>query len=1397
MNRYRWLLLLLAPCLCCAARAEEVYQVGFGKVDITPRTALRLSGYGERTKPSTGVDEKIFVRAMAMHGSDAKLHLLVSVDTIGFPGSLTKSIAERIAKTHDVTRSRFVLCSSHSHTTPHLEGGLTNLLAVPLTKEEAEQTTQYTKHVADQVLQAVRLAIMDQQPARISIAEGEVGFARNRRIIVDGRHSEYGTHTHGARDLTLPVLKIADEGGKLRGVVYNYACHCTTLRGSDNRINGDWAGYASQEIEAQYPGATALCTIGCGADQDPQPDKSMSHAALAKAYGQQIASEVARLVAGDMREINAKVAASFGHAGLPFDLPPVEEFRQLTEHRRPQTRRHANNMLALRKRMGRLPETYPAPIHVWRFGDQLSMIFLGGEVVVDYALRLQREIDCQQVWVSAYCDDVFGYVASERIRREGGYEAVGSMVFYNQPGPWAEGTEDLLVRRIQELDKQGGSVGPLSAEASLEAFHLSPGFEIELLAAEPLIRDPVNFEVGADGRLWVVEMGDYPHGESEHRGRVKVLQDTNKDSKYDSAAVFLDALPFPNGVFPWRDGVLISCGEKILFARDSDGDQRADTTETLYSGFAKANPQHRAAGFSYGLDNWLYLSGGTKNGEVISHRTGEAVDLMGQDFRIEPNSGRIELVGGQTQFGRNRDDWGNWYGGDNSRPIYHYLIADRYLRRNPFVSASKTVVTVVKPEFAPPVFPVSNTADRFNDLQAANRFTSACSPSSVRDSRLGQGSDRWILVCEPVHNLVHRAVLVDEGTSFRAERHPDEQSSEFVASKDQWFRPTVAKTGPDGALWIADMYRHVIEHPEWIPEAWQTQLDLRAGDQKGRMYRVFPTNKPPDPIPDLNSLASEALVGELAHPNGWRRDTAQRLLVQRADRSVVGELAAMLQTSNALAKVHALGTLDGLGELTSAHLLAALNDTDCRVQCLAIELCESLLSQEPQLQDKLLELVSHSDQRVQLQLALSLGEWNDSRAADALVQLVVNGENDPIMQSAVLSSATQHCATILAGVVEQWDEKASFKNLVSSLIATAVGSGDREQIKRVIGVITPFDHEPASWQFEAIATLTQSLHRQNTEMSSLSSDDPAESSDYGKKIFAIVEAACRVATDSSAPIDHRLAAIPLLGRDSQGQELLGELLLAQEPLELQLAAVQGLALIDNARVPPLLLANCRSLSPQVQAAVLQALISRASWHEPLIKAMEAGEIRPVDIDAVIRSRLIDSDDSALGKRAAKVFADKQPAPTVDIGVLSSLIDGLAGDALRGSKLFTDKCATCHRHNEIGKDFGPKLAALSDKSTGKLLEAILDPNRAIESKYKSYTCLTADGRALQGMISAETSNSITLVQPNGAEQTLLRIDIEELQSNDVSFMPTGLDKGLTPQAFADLFTFLRQDDVVTK
>lgn len=544
---------------------------------------------------------------------------------------------------------------------------------------------------------------------------------------------------------------------------------------------------------------------------------------------------------------------------------------------------------------------------------------------------------------------------------------------------------------------------PRSPQESLRAIQVSPGFEVELVAAEPLVQDPVYVDWDERGRMWVVEMSDYPfheHKGTSRGGRVKILESTRGDGVYDKATVFLDGLRYPTGLARWRNGVIVASVPEVFHAEDTDGDGRADRRTVLFDGFTQGNPQHLVNGFCWGLDGWYYGGNGDSGGKVRDVSTGRIHDLSGRDFRFNPRTGEFQLQAGRAQYGRWRDDFGNWFANTNNAIGWHYFLDDRYLARNP-----KLAVPTLRRNLNPsgtPIFPVSAPMRRLNQPGAVNVLTSACNPMPYRDDLFGPGFAGSLLICEPANNLVHREVLVPDDVTFSSRRSAGEPASEFLASADNWSRFTQARTGPDGCVYVVDMYRLIIEHPEWIPPQMLGSLDLFAGHDKGRIYRVRPKGTTPRAMPDLGRMTEAELGALLRSPNGWTRDTAQRLLVERGS----GWSTAGLDGSPA-AQVQQLCTMGTLGTLSDATLRSALRSPHAPVREHAVRLSEERLTQ-PDLLGEVLASAKDEDPRVRYQAALTLGATRDGRRDAALSELgKVAGGNAPML-IALLTSAPGH-----------------------------------------------------------------------------------------------------------------------------------------------------------------------------------------------------------------------------------------------------------------------------------------------------------------------------------------------------------------------------------------------------
>ena len=443
MSSWRFRLIFTGLVLIASAsRAEDLTSIGIAKVDITPEYPVRMTGFLARTKPSAGIDHPIFAKALAI-GTDAeKPAIIVTVDNLGVGEVIVEEVAGRLAKETGLERSRFAVASSHTHSAPALNGVAPNIFGKAIVVEEQQAIDRYTEELTDKLELVCIEALKNRAPGRLSWTQGTVGFAFNRRT------------KGGPVDHSLPMLRVTDPDGMIRAVLVNYACHCTTIDPGVNKIDGDWAGYAQDAIETDHPGCIAMTSIGCGADSNPIRAKEGS-VELAKSHGRAVADEFNRLLEGEWKSLSGAVGTSLKKLTLEFDTLPTKEALQELVKKGGAEGYSASLQLAKLERGEPLQTELNYSAQAFWFGNDLAMVFLPGEVVVDYVLRLKKEFDPSRLWVSAYSNDLPCYIPSERILKEGGYEGGGAMIYYARPTRLKTGVEQRIINAVHEVVPAG------------------------------------------------------------------------------------------------------------------------------------------------------------------------------------------------------------------------------------------------------------------------------------------------------------------------------------------------------------------------------------------------------------------------------------------------------------------------------------------------------------------------------------------------------------------------------------------------------------------------------------------------------------------------------------------------------------------------------------------------------------------------------------------------------------------------------------------------------------------------------------------------------------------------------------------------------------------------------
>ncbi len=931
---------------------------------------------------------------------------------------------------------------------------------------------------------------------------------------------------------------------------------------------------------------------------------------------------------------------------------------------------------------------------------------------------------------------------------------------------------------------------PLGPAAAMKTLRVPEGFTIDLVASEPQLLDPVAFDWDTRGRLWVVEMADYPLGLGEDGaagGRVRVLEDRDRDGSYEHSSLFADGLNFPNGIITWRDGVIVTAAPDVIFLRDTDGDGKADEREILLTGLSEGNQQLRANGLRWGLDNWVYVAAGGHHGKygvdtaIRSSRAGNEVKIGSRDFRFRPDTGEVQPQSGPTQFGRNRNDWGDWFGTQNSRPLWHYVLPDHYLNRNPHYAPPEGRV-LLPPMPSPLVYPAKPPQKRFHGFDQSGHFTSACSGMIYRDNQLFPGSSAndsgWstldAFTCEPFHNLVQHISVTRDGATFAGKRAGEEGKPDFLAGTDRWFRPVMARTGPDGGLWIADMYRYMIEHPHWLPEEGKAALlpHYREGDDRGRIYRVRRSEAAVEPVPDLEE---GDIVEFLSSPNGWQRDKAQQLILWRNDRSVIPRIKALANdATDPRSRVQALATLDGLGALTEAEILAGLSDKHPGVRSNALRLAET--QDSPAVEEAVLKLADDPDAAVRLQLAFTLGEMPASDAATSALAKDL-ASNDAFIVAAASSSILPH----FAGLVEACPDNAP-PSYRTKLAEMALSLDNRDAFRKLA--------LPLLSTVPETLRLIDLLKARDRSFTLLEEDSQLKES-FG----SILESARLALKDENATLPQSIDAAALLARHPADQEtginfLAARISPATEPGDFA-RIINALRSSGVGRVSSVLVDRWSGLSPASRDQVTELLLSRQDWTNHFLDAVEKADIRPAEISPSVKSRLAKHPNKTTRARAETVLAATSGKLRADVVAAYAPALKQKGDPARGLVVFQKACLACHKHGKTGvSDLGPDLATVTDHPGEKLLANILDPNLDIQPGYHAYNCQLKNGEQLFGLIAGETASGITLKQLDGKARNLLRTDIKSLVSANVSLMPEGLEAAITVDEMTDLIAFLK-------
>ncbi|MBT5122990.1 MAG: c-type cytochrome [Planctomycetaceae bacterium] len=964
---------------------------------------------------------------------------------------------------------------------------------------------------------------------------------------------------------------------------------------------------------------------------------------------------------------------------------------------------------------------------------------------------------------------------------------------------------------IDELASKLPRIPASTPEQSVDKMQIHPAFEVQIVATEPLIRDPAAIDIDENGRMYVCELPEYnayavadnPH----EKGTVKRLVDTNGDGRYDKATLFVKDIAYPTAIICWDDGVFIGSAPDLFYCKDTTGDGIADIHQKILTGFGSdlAGEAHLNS-FRWGVDNRIHISTNLSGGNVRLANATEstAVSTRGRGIILNPRDlSGFELTSGAGQHGMSMDNWGRKFVCSNSVPAQMLMLDDRYLARNPYLTAPNLAVDIAPDGKHTELFRIS-AAEPWRELRTMLRrtkqfrgsdeggkpfgfFTGATGITIYRGNAWPAEFHGNLIVGDVANNLIYRAILKPKGLELVAEKA--DVGKEFIASRDLWFRPVQFTNAPDGTLYAIDISRELIEGAAFLPPEFMKYLDPLSGSKQGRIYRIAPRGFSTPATPNLGELATRELVSLLDHTNGWHRDTASRLIYQRQDSSAITSLRQLVkQGETAAGRFTALYTLQGLGALDESSVLAALIDSDAIVRVHALRVAEALVAQSVAISNRFSNMTTDRDIQVRYQLAFSLGAAQGKNRYQALTRLALSDHQDKWMPVAISSSLFQGAGFVFRELTtHDTFLKTTTGQQFMLTLATQIGARQRaDELAAVLQSLSSIKNHDAKLAPKVMEALVKNIEgEQRTKLLASTGENAA------MVLQQLIVESMDIAQSPQESTEKRAAAIRSLqlAKFADIKSIMVDLLDLTEPFGVRAAVIETLGSYTDDQAAEMLIANWRSLGPSLRSRAAETLLSRANWVTLLLNAVQTERIARGEIDPARIQLLKAHPDKNIAQRVADIFMSSPNGDRFDvIKEYQSALDTL-GDVGKGKEVFKKVCSACHRLENIGTSVGADLNGIRNRGLPAVLLNILDPNREVKPKYLTYVLIDVKGRSTTGMITAENANSITLQKPDGTNTTILRTEIEVLQSTGLSFMPEGLEKQVSKQQMADLLSYL--------
>lgn len=947
-------------------------------------------------------------------------------------------------------------------------------------------------------------------------------------------------------------------------------------------------------------------------------------------------------------------------------------------------------------------------------------------------------------------------------------------------------------------------IAPLEPDQVAASFEVHPGFEMQLVAAEPLVHDPIAMAFDEKGRLFVVEMRGYSERRDEMLGAVRLLTDTDGDGVYDKSDVYVDGLAWPTAVACFDGGIFVAEPPNIFYCKDTDGDSKADEKEIVYTGFGLSNVQGMVNTFKWGLDNRIHGATSSSGAEMVrtDDPTAPPLSLRGRDFSFDPRTRDIRAESGGGQHGLTFDEVGRKFVCHNSDHIMQIMYDDARTVRNPYMQLPGVRRSIASDGPAADVFRISpvepwrevRTRLRVQGLvpgpiegggTAAGYFTSATGITVYKGDAWPEEYKGNVFIGDVGSNLIHRKYFEEAGIQLTA--HRADPGTEFVRSTDIWFRPVQFCNSPDGSLFVADMYREVIEHPDSLPPIIKQHLDLNSGQDRGRIYRIVPVDFKQPKIPDMSKMTTEELVAYLDHPNAWHRETASRLIYERRDKvEAIKAIEKLLESEpSPLGYIHGLYALDGLAAITTNHIQRATESENPWVKVHALRLAEKLHNkgglENPGWNYEI--LTADDDVNVRYEVAFSLAYWPIPSAYYALIDRDIENE---WIRFALTSSTPRGVSGILLSLLKDNVILSKMEGRAYLLdIAYYCGAIGRANAQ----VFSQLDLlEDASFRNKMLTSLFDGMKDSN--IGGLG-EKLKESPSAMKILQDMLATARKVAVNDDAAEKLRIEALNTLTLDvwENAAPLIKQAMVhPQSSSTIRAEALETLGAFPNAEAVNVIIEAWPVLSPPQRMQAIEILFAR---EDRLIAMLDAIENKQFDfraLDSNRRKALINHSNPDIRARAEKYITAVESNRDEVVTRYMPVFD-LQGNVEKGKAIFMENCASCHRLGGEGFAVGPDLVTVAQAGAEKILVNVLDPNREINPQYINYTIETDDYESHSGIIAEESATTITLKRANGETDNILRGSIDKISSSEMSIMPEGLEENISIEQMADLIAYI--------